>query len=220
MGISFIDLTRDPKHNYLLTEALQSRYILAARYLRGCRHVFEIGSFQTPITDFLTAPVESCTVVDPLLEPYEADQLNGHPCQVRHIQGWIQDVEYEREHGTYGVVMMGLVLDFPGGNAEQAKHTFARIIRLIDNAQVTVLEFCTHYEPSINQVRYLVNNTQTSIDFQVDLDFENDEHARQFNPNMSKGYMHRRLLVLKPKLAEASSRSGLAPPMCSTNPTP
>lgn len=85
-----LDYRRDPKHNYLLSEALQSRYVLATHFVSDCRHIVEIGGSQTPITKFVKRTPESITVIDPQIDPFCADIHNGIPCKVNHIPIAIQ----------------------------------------------------------------------------------------------------------------------------------
>ena len=193
------DYSRDPKHNYLLTESLQSRYTLATHYLCDCSHIVEIGSFQTPITEFLKTPHKSITVIDPMVDPYHAEQHNGLSCKVQHIPVTLQDYEDHHDQGSYGLVLLGLDLDFPQNAQELANQTFQKLIGLIDNAHVTVIEYATHYKVAAGQVDYILSRTKTEVVQQTDLDFRENETAVQFNPNMSKSYLQRRLVVLKPK---------------------
>ena len=173
--------------------------MLAAHHLRDCSHIVEIGCFQTPITEFLTTVPKSVTVIDPKVKPFHADQLNGHPCIVKHIPALIQDHKFVLERGTYGLVMLGFALEFPRDGTDTAERTFRRLVRLIDNARVTVLEHPPCYKPSVNQVTHLLARTNAEIVLRLELDFHKDAGAIQFNPRMRKAYLLRRFLILKPK---------------------
>ena len=75
---------------YLDTVALQSRYVLAAHYVRKARHIVEVGGYRgNVITNFLTGQHESVTVysLDAEFEPLAQDTLNGAACRVRHVPG-------------------------------------------------------------------------------------------------------------------------------------
>jgi len=193
------DYHRDSDHNYLLTEALQSRYALATHYLNNCNHIVEIGSFQTPITTFLKTPCKSITVIDPMVDPYHAEVHNGHPCKVKHIPVSIQDYEITQEQGRYGIVLLGLDLDFPRNAQELANQTFHKLIGLIDNAHVTIIEYAMFYKIAASQVAYILARTKAEIVQQIDLDFQQNMEAIRFTPNLSKPYLQRRFIVLKQK---------------------
>ena len=71
---------------YLDTEALQSRYVLAAHFVKDARNIVEIGGYRdNVITRFLTGTHDSVSVfsLDAEFETFEAETLNGAPCRVR-----------------------------------------------------------------------------------------------------------------------------------------
>src|ERR1051326_7998337 len=78
---------------YLDTVALQTRYVLAAHFLRNTRNIIEIGGYRNNlITRFLTGTHDSVSIfsLDAEFEPSEQDTLNGAPCRVRHIHDYFQ----------------------------------------------------------------------------------------------------------------------------------
>jgi hypothetical protein len=98
--------------NYMASEVFQSRYLVAANYLRNCSHILEVGGCSTPITNYLRGEHESVTVVDPLVEPLHAETLNDRPCTVRHIPVKVQDYgPTGRENGFAALGMPLLPLE-------------------------------------------------------------------------------------------------------------
>ena len=39
--------------SYMASEVFQLRYLVAANYLRNCKHILEIGGCSTPMTNYL-----------------------------------------------------------------------------------------------------------------------------------------------------------------------
>src|SRR5262245_45968828 len=73
------------------------RQVLAAHFVRDCPHVVEIGGHIRPVTGYLTHAPISVLSVDPKTPPFEAEELNGRPCRVRHLARKFQEVDYENE---------------------------------------------------------------------------------------------------------------------------
>lgn len=54
---------------YLMSPEFESRYILAASWLRNCRHVIQVGEWQTPICAYFFDPCKrEISVIDPNIE--------------------------------------------------------------------------------------------------------------------------------------------------------
>ena len=106
---------------YLSTPPYKMRYVLAAKLLAalGCKHVLEIGGFKTPISEFLDGTsVLTSTTVDPLVEPYQSDQIGSRTGQVLHLRTTIQEYSLRGDEDAY--VYLGvapewstLIRDFP-----------------------------------------------------------------------------------------------------------
>jgi hypothetical protein len=95
------------EHNFYEHSAFKSRYMLAAHYLRRCRHIVEVGGYRTPITDFLRSSNHlSITVLDPYIKPLAVDTFNGVPCKVRHLPMLFE--EYRLNGNEDCFVYMGL----------------------------------------------------------------------------------------------------------------
>src|SRR5438270_13246616 len=66
-------------------QAASVRQVLAAHFVRQCRHVIEIGGHIRPVTPYLTHLPESALVVGPKTDQFDADELDVLPCDVRHM---------------------------------------------------------------------------------------------------------------------------------------
>ena len=190
------DFTTDPAHNYLLTETLQTRYVIASHHLRECNHIIEIGGAQTPISNFITFKPKSVLVIDPLVKAYESDQLNGHPCDVRHLPKLVQECTIDTDRNNYGLVMLGFTVEMA---KEKEEEVLTHIIKMINKARVTVIEHPPRYRPARKQVQYLLDRAMVNERLVVDLDFRQDKKSIRYNPTMDKKYLFRRFLVLEPK---------------------
>jgi len=110
------------------------RQVFAAHFMRDCPHVLEIGGHIRPVTPYLTHHPLSVTSADPKAEAYEADELNGRQCHVRHIQAKFQQIDYHYQPGSYGLVMLGYSLK-PFGTKDPLGEL---LFSLIDNAGTVV----------------------------------------------------------------------------------
>jgi hypothetical protein len=128
------------------------RQVLAAHFVRDCPHVIEIGGHLRPLTPYLTHRPQSVLVVDPKIFAFEAEELNGHPCRVRHIDRKFQKVSYDYEPRSYGLVMLGYSLK-PHGSQEPLGDV---LFSLIDNARIVVVEYAAALERASRQVPYLL----------------------------------------------------------------
>lgn len=191
------DYELDSKHNYLLTEALQTRYVIAADQLKSCDHIVEIGCFQTPIYNFLTFTPKSVTVIDPLTEDLFADHLRGKPCKVRHVKSLFQDYEFDLEPGSYGVAMLGFALIFQNEDDKEIDDCFRALSQLINNAKKTFIEFNPSFSDARRQVRKLSGMISATETRSFDLDLSHDKNAVYHNPRMSKRYLYRSIRVFK-----------------------
>ena len=132
---------------HLSGPAAAIRQVMAAHFVRDCPHVLEIGGHRRPVTNYLTHAPLSVTSVDPKTAEYEAEELNGRPCRVRHIARKFQDVEYDYAPGSYGLVLLGYSLK-PFGRREPLGEL---LFSLIDNAKVVVIEY-TEIDRAVSQV--------------------------------------------------------------------
>ena len=138
---------------HLSGPAAAIRQVLAAHFVRDCPHIIEIGGHIRPITPYLTHTPLSVLSVDPKTEPYEARELNGHPCRVRHVNRKFQDVDYGYAPHSYGLVLLGYSLK-PFGRREPLGELF---FSLIDNARIVVIEYPPALERASSQVPHIVS---------------------------------------------------------------
>jgi hypothetical protein len=149
------------------------RQVFAAHFMRDCPHVLEIGSHIRPITPYLTHHPLSVTAVDPKTEPYEANELNGRQCHVRHIQAKFQQIDYHYQPGSYGLVMLGYSLK-PFGHQDALG---ALLLSLIDNARTAVIEYAPELERAASQVPHIVSRPSVKVRGQFDLHLHDPEVA-------------------------------------------
>ncbi len=187
---------------HLAGPAAEIRQVLAAHFVRGCPHILEIGGHLRPITPYLTHRPLSVLSVDPKTPAFEADTLNGHPCKVRHVSRKFQEVGYNYEPKSYGLVLVGYSLK-PFGRSEPIGDLF---FSLIDNARIVVVEYSPELERASSQVPHIINRTGLMMVCSFDMQL-NDEQIAGSN------YSRRRFVVLGSgpehggKLLEQASRS-------------
>jgi hypothetical protein len=162
------------------------RQVLAAHFLRDCPHIVEIGSHTSPITPYLTHRPLSVLCVDPKTPPFESKHLHGHPCKVRHIARKFQDVEYNYQPHTYGLVLLGYSLKSFGREEALGELLFS----LIDNARIVVIEYAPELERASSQVPLIV--TRPSLSAVCSFDIKLNDQQINGSP-----YALRRFHVLK-----------------------
>lgn len=163
------------------------RQVVAAHFVSDCRHVVEIGGHLRPVTPFLTHGPDSVLVVDPKVEPYEAEELNGRPCKVRHIARKFQEVSFDVPSGEYGLVLLGYSLK-PFGTREPLGEA---LFSLIDNARTVVLEYPPALERSASQVPHIL--ARPTVKVRCTIEFTLDDAQIRGSP-----FARRRLIVLDP----------------------
>ncbi len=179
---------------YLLTPEAAVRKVLAAYYVRDCRHVVEIGGYKVPITKYLLGQHESVTVVDPQVDPFEVDTWNGGACRVRHLPNRYQDAQLELPDRSYGLVLLGLALRHFSSNVSSE---WARLCGLARRAQVVVAEYCVGWEHAEGDYARLKKEGQLRA--RLELDMTLPEH-----PRMDPRWAPRKLCVLDPPWGEGA----------------
>ena len=152
---------------YLDSVALQSRYVLAAHFLRHARHIVEVGGYRSNlITNFLTGQHKSVTVysLDAEFEPLEKDTLNGAACRVRHIADFLQSAEYPAE---LGAVALGL----------EIQGDLTPVLDLIRASQIAVLEVPEQHAPSLDCLAQVLAAVPHQVSYQIDLDLSSNENS-------------------------------------------
>ena len=163
------------------------RQVMAAYFVSDCRHVVEIGGHLRPVTPFLTHDPDSVVVVDPKVEPYESDRLNGRACKVRHIARKFQEVSFDAPRGEYGLVLLGYSLKAFGTREPLG----AALFSLIDNARTVVLEYPPALERAASQVPHIL--ARPTLKVRCTIDFTLDDAQIHGSP-----FARRRLIVLDP----------------------
>jgi hypothetical protein len=163
------------------------RQVLAAHFVRDCEHIVEIGGHIRPVTGYLTHTPRSVLSVDPKTPAYEAETLNGKPCRVRHVPRKFQEVEYNYEPRTYGLVLLGYSLK-PFGSREPLGQL---LFGLIDNAKTVVLEYPPALERASSQVPEILSRPTLKQLCGFEITIDDPEIA-------DTPYTRRRFHVLKP----------------------
>jgi hypothetical protein len=172
---------------HLSGPAAAIRQVLAAHFVRGCPHVLEIGGHKQPVTGYLTHAPLSVTSIDPKTTEYEAGELNGRPCRVRHIARKFQDVELDLAPRSYGLVLLGYSLK-PFGRREPLGEL---MFSLVDNASVVVIDYAPELERAASQVPAILSRPTLASHCSFELKLEDPEIA-------ATPYARRRFHVLHP----------------------
>ena len=172
---------------HLSGPAAAIRQVLAAHFVRGCPHVLEIGGHRRPVTGYLTHAPLSVTSIDPKTAEYEADELNGRPCRVRHFARKFQDVELDFAPRSYGLVLLGYSLKPFGKREPLGKLMFS----LLDNASVVVIDYTPEFERAASQVPSILTRPTLTSYCSFELKLEDPEIA-------ATPYARRRFHVLHP----------------------
>lgn len=149
------------------------RQVFAAHFMRDCPHILEIGGHIRPITPYITHHPLSVTSVDPKTEAYEASELNGQQCHVRHIPAKFQQIDYHYQPGSYGLVLLGYSLK-PFGRKDPLGDL---LFSLIENAKTVVIEYAPELERAASQVPHIVSRPAVTIRGQFDLNLHDPEIA-------------------------------------------
>jgi len=179
---------------YLLTDAAQARYVLAAHYVRDCRHIVEIGGYKTPITKFITKVPDSILVLDPQVDEFHADALYGEPCRVDHMAMPFQDYGFEAPADGYGLVILGVSLRFFSKDAAKKEVELDSILSAIAGAEIAVLEYPVDWQRGEENVEQIIATARGRVRFSIDLDLGGNE-------GMTDTYYKRRFIVVEPGAA-------------------
>lgn len=172
---------------HLAGPAAMVRQVVAAHFVSDCPHIVEIGGHLAPVTPFLTHGPDSVVVVDPKVEPCEAEELYGRPCKVRHIARKFQEVSFDAPRGEYGLVLLGYSLK-PFGSREPLDES---LFSLIDNARTVVLEYPPALERAARQVPHILARPTAKV--RCTIEFTLDDPQIHGSP-----FARRRLMVLDP----------------------
>ncbi len=182
--------------DYLQSPVLLVRQRMAAHFLRDCRSILEIGAFKTPITGFLTHQPEEVVIIDPLVEPYESDELNGHPCRVRHLASALNDLDLlEWRSKRFGMLFCGMDLDRQHDEPGPWLETVCRFVYLVSQAQPPVLEYPVQWQPSAQIFHLILSLLQPRIAADVRLDLTRFPDDQEVTDEIRTRF-ERRMVVL------------------------
>lgn len=154
-----------PDYGYLSSDPMRTRQLIAAYYVRAARHILEIGGGAEPLTGYLLQPPDSIHVVDPEIEPYEADCWQGRPCRIRHLRlpmtAW-----WPGEVAPDAVVALGFV---GWDHMERAD-----VLPLMERADAVVLECSPQHKGGWCAMRELTDALPHRIVAQVSLTCRGD----------------------------------------------
>jgi hypothetical protein len=173
--------------DYLASEAFQTRYLAAANYLRHCTHILEVGGCTTPITNYLRGVHDSVTVVDPLVEPLQAEMLNNRPCVVRHIPVTLED--YTPTGGENGFAALGM-----------PQLPLEPVLGIMRRCDVSVLEFPVAFLPSCLMFKAVLGSGYFDVAARIVFDLSHNDVGPLPDANMTA----RHLFVLEKRRAGAA----------------
>jgi len=177
---------------YLDTEALQTRYVLAAHFVRDARNIVEIGGYRdNVITRFLTGKHDSVSVfsLDAEFEPLEQEILNGALCRVRHVSDYFQNYTHPTE--SLAVIVLGI----------EILGDFEPLCNLLSHADIAVIEVPIDHAPSVECLRVILERVDLKIACQINLDLSPNESIvgqELAQTNMNVPFWKRNVYVLRP----------------------
>jgi hypothetical protein len=158
--------------DYLQNPVLRIRQRIAAELLQDCENILEIGAFKTPVTAFLLHQPKEVVVIDPLVEAYESDELNGRPCTIRHLPIALDefDLRYWGDR-PFGLLFCGMDLNRHETEPGLWLETVCRFLYLVSRSERPVLEYPIHWQPSANLFNLILSLLQPKIaaDLRLDL---------------------------------------------------
>lgn len=146
---------------YLTSEALKSRYAIAAYLLRGSPMIIEIGGYKTPISDFILDT--KVIVIDPKIIPKKEKK-------VLHVSLKLQDWD-DREINAkpFDLIILGMDLHLDDQG-------WKKLYKLINLSRKTILEFSMSYKPALEQFKKICENITKKPTLTIKLDLsENDQ---------------------------------------------
>lgn len=173
----------------MASEVFQIRYLVAANYLRNCTHILEVGGCSTPITNYLRGSHDSVTVVDPLVEPMQAETLNNRACVVRHIPLRLED--YGPTGNENGFAVLGM-----------PQLPLERVLGIMRRCDVSVLEFPIAFLPSCLMFKAVLDSREFDVTARIVFDFSHNDVGNLSDSSMTV----RHLFVLKKRSSDEADR--------------
>lgn len=171
------------KWKYLTSKPFQTRFLIAAHFLKECKNIIEIGGYKMPITGFLTHDFEKALSIDPLIDPKEEKRI----VHAREDFRYFDFKPYLKK--PYGLVLLGMDLPFD-----------FKLFSLVASAKTVVIEFPPAHLPSRMQFELLEKNLKWHVDLKLHMDFSESNFG-----DLSDSYPafpKRVLYVLEPILTE------------------
>lgn len=163
----------------MYSEPFNVRGIIAAHYLKDCPNIIEIGSYKSPITDFLTHRFEQVVCIDPLIEPLQKKKI-------LHVREDYRFFDFKPFiNRPFGLVMLGMDLPFD-----------FKLFHLAASAQRVIIEFPPKHTPSKQQFEVLQKTSRLRIELSVGFDLADNDFGDL--SNSSPVFPKRHLYVLSP----------------------
>lgn len=177
--------TSGPVLPHLAGASAGLRQAMAAHFLKGQRHIIEIGGAGLPVSNFLCHGPESVTVIDPKIEPLERETLAGQPCRLRHIQAKVQAATLPDVPETFALVLLGLSLK-PFGRGD----VMAPALRqLVGTAGLIIIDHALALQRASQQLPSLLAATALPVTVTVNYDIDDGAIG-------ASGFGRRRFMVL------------------------
>lgn len=154
--------------SYLKSEALQTRYKLAASYVQGFEYIVEIGGYLTPITNFIDpAKYRKILSIDPLGEQSSRDN-------VLHLRVKYQDIDIFQyvEPKKYALIILGLDLEI-----EES------LISIVKSSARFIVEYPIdlEWQRSHEEMLEIINRCNLSLEVSVDIDCSGNDFGNLEN---------------------------------------
>jgi len=168
---------------YLETEVFQSRYAIAAHFLKDYDQVIELGGYNKCSIDRFMSPDKRIVVISPTVEGYWKDRV--HRVKGKYPENDpIKDGIIEFRLG-YGVVVLGLEMHLDDKGWDKFLH-------LLKGAKRVVLGTADDHIHSVGQFRKIMETDSFTAEWQMHLDFS----PNYLGENVKS---KRTISVLKPK---------------------
>jgi hypothetical protein len=166
---------------YLLTPAFQTRYVLAAHYVKDCPVVVEVGGWKNCIADYLDEH-HTVVTIDPLAEP------RVNQASVNCIKKSLQDVDTSfLKAQDFGLVFLGFELV-----GERSNVAMDKLVSMVNQARTVVLEYSIKHSPSGIQANILLGRCNKQIYLKTILDLSGNNlnlPADSFPPFYERMFM-------------------------------
>jgi hypothetical protein len=155
--------------NYLASEPFQVRYMVVAGLLRRFRNILEIGSYKTPVFQFIDDAAKRVLSVDPMVLDETRSPVQG---SVALDYRCLEVPPFGGE--PYALVILGLDLPISG-----------KLHRLLRDAEVVIIEFPEdrQWKRSRETFDKLMAELPLAMLLKLHLDLDGNDYARFDNEN-------------------------------------